>query len=47
MGFQVGQATNIDFLVKRGHQKGSQMEFQVSLIEVINQRIARLGSQDD
>ena len=48
MGFQVGQATNIGFfLVKRGHQKGSQMEFQVSLVKVRSQRIARLGSQDD
>jgi hypothetical protein len=48
MGFQVGQATNIGFFfVKRGRQKGSQMEFQVSLIEVRSQRIARLGSQDD
>jgi len=47
MGFQVGQATNIDFLVKRDHQKGSQMEFQDNIIEIRIQRIASLGSQDD
>jgi hypothetical protein len=47
MGFQVGQTTNIDFLIKRDHQKGSQMEFHVNRTEVRIQRIARLGSQDD
>ena len=46
MGFQVGQTTEID-LVKRDRQKGSRMEFQVSLIKVRSQMIARLGSQDD
>jgi hypothetical protein len=46
MRFQDDRATNID-LVKGGHQKGSQMEFQVNLTEVRIQRIARSGSQDD
>jgi hypothetical protein len=47
MGFQVGRAINIDFLVKRGRQKGSRMEFQVKITKVRIHKIARLGSQDD
>ena len=46
-GISVWPNYKYGFLVKKDRQKGSHMEFQVNIIEVRNQRIARLGSQDD
>jgi len=42
MGFQVGQAANINFWLKEIARRDLRMEFQVKLIKVRSQRIARL-----